>query len=110
MKATVWGVLAVSITIAIVTILAVGELSEGVFLALLIFVLFGAVLPAVALPIGGLILFAIIWRNAVVGKLASTITRLTSATAQSATPLPSFSPTFSGYTAPDTVTPYKSKS
>lgn len=84
----VWPVIVLVFVIGGATIIATGALPEGVFFALLLFLLLGALFPPVIIPVGFIVLIAIAYRGNVVGKIAAWVKTLTTAPAQPAQPLP----------------------
>lgn len=57
------GVVAVAAIIALLTLVTYGEVREGVFLGLIVFILFGALVPPVAIVLGVVMIIAIFYRG-----------------------------------------------
>ena len=75
---SIFPVLALAVAIALVSVIQSGQVREGVFLALLVFILLGALVPPVAIALGVVILVAMFMRGAGV-KLFSWLGSLASA-------------------------------
>jgi len=60
----VLAVIGIAVVIALLTIVTYGQVREGVFLALVVFILFGAIVPPVAIALGAVMIVALLMRGA----------------------------------------------
>ena len=92
--------IALAIIIGAVALVAFGSIPEGMFLALLIFVLAGAIFPPLAIPVGVVVLVALIYKEGVGTKFLAWLGSLGQAQAGPPTQYAPIAPTLPGYTPP----------
>lgn len=102
----VWTVFIIAGLIALMAIVTTGGLAEGVFLALLVFVLVGAILPPVGIVVGLIILVAMMFRGNAGGRFFAWLGGLTGRTSTPSQPYAPIAPTLPGYAPPTSSNPY----
>lgn len=72
-------VIGIALAIGLIVVVTSGRIAEGTFLALLVFILAGAIAPPIAIPVGAIILLAQLMRGDVGTKFFSWLGSLSSA-------------------------------
>ena len=78
--------------IALVIIVTQGRLSEGSFLAILFFILIGAVAPVIVMPVGALALFVILFKSGSGPKVVAWLSQLARGTGSAPVPAAGIGP------------------
>ena len=82
----------IGVTIGLVVLVTQGSIPEGTFLAILVFILLGAIAPAIVVPVGAIILFVLFFKNNTGGAFFDWLNGLGSAGSQPSQPLPDIGP------------------
>lgn len=99
---SVWTIFALAGAFLLVAIVKTGQVAEGVFLAVLVFVLIGAILPPVGIVVGLIVLTAILLRGGGVA-LFTWLGGLAGKQFGPSQPYAPIAPTLPGYAPPDTT-------
>lgn len=102
---SVWAVFVLAGLFLLIAIVKTGQVAEGVFLAVLVFVLVGAIAPPVAIVVGLIILAAVLLRGGGVALFTwlGGLAGRKSGPPQAYAPI---APTLPGYAPPTSTTPY----